>query len=141
MDNQIDNIVHSAIQLGACNGVHKISDYRSLVAVFFKPQGIEFCKKHNYPSIDTFREVKDCVKMRGVYIDRGKIHIKGAKHICLVGNTDATIYASGVKWVHTIILMHGAKATIHACNYAVLNIVNISGLEVKIHKDQTVVNL
>lgn len=141
MQRPIHNIINSAHSKGACQKLDKISDYRSLVWAFFSPQGIEFCEKHNYPGIETFRAIKDYVKNRGVYVDRGDVSLKGQRHICLVGNTHATIEAQGVKCVHTVILMHGATATIHASNYAVIKIVNISGGKVEVIKDKTVVEL
>jgi len=68
------------------------------------------------------------------------ITLKGKEYVCLVGDTKATIEASGAKFTHTIILMHGARAQINAKDYAVLNIVNISG-EYSVNKDGTVVVL
>lgn len=32
--------------------------------------------------------------------------LKGKEYVCLVGDTKATIEASGAKFTHTIILMH-----------------------------------
>ena len=48
--------------------------------------------------------------------------------------------ATRPQFTHTIILMHGARAKINAKDYAVLNIVNISG-EYSVNKDGTVVVL
>lgn len=137
----LDKIIKSAYALGACDRLGEISDFTHLIDLFFSPQGQEFCEKYNYPSLDVFRQIKDDVKIRNIYVDQGHITLSGKQHICLVGNTSAVIQASGVAFVHTIILMHGSKATIKASNHAVLKIVNISGLEVTIHKDQTVVEL
>lgn len=50
------------------------------------------------------------------------------------------IEAAGTKFIHTIILMHGARAKITAKDYAVLNIVRIGG-EYSIKKDGTVIVL
>lgn len=141
MQRQINDIVQQAVTIGACGKVEKISDYRSLVSVFFSPQGIEFCEKNNYPNLETFRAIKERVISRGVYIDKGNISLKGKRHICLVGNTHACIDISGIQCVHTVILMHGATATINAYNYAVIKVVNISGGAVEINKDKTVVEL
>ena len=137
----LDAIIKSASALGACKRLDKITNFRTLTELFFSPQGQEFCQEHNFPSLDEFRRIKDEVKDRGIYIDRGNIVLKGRKHICLAGDTSAEIEASGVEFVHTVILMHGSSATINASNYAVLKIVNISGSEVEINKDKTVVVL
>lgn len=141
MQQPIRDIINSARSMGACQKLNKISDYRSLVTAFFTPQGIEFCEKHNYPSIKTMRAIKEFVRSRGVYVDQSNVSLKGQQHICLVGDTHAHIEVQGVEFVYTIILMHGATATIHASNYAVIKVVNISGGKVEIIKDKTVVEL
>lgn len=141
MQKSIHDIINSAYSLGACSKLDKISDYRTLVAAFFSPQGQEFCEKYKYPSIASLREIKYDVRPRGVYVDCGDVVIKGKKNVCLAGNTHAEIYVSGVRFTHTVILMHGASATINAENYAVVKVVNISGGEVSINKDKTVVVL
>ena len=104
------------------------------------PQGIEFCQDHNFPSIEVFRENRSNLQGLEVYVDAGDITLKGKEYVCLVGDTKATIEASGAKFTHTIILMHGARAQINAKDYAVLNIVNISG-EYSVNKDGTVIVL
>lgn len=141
MQQPIHDIINSAHSLGACRKLDKISDYRTLVAAFFSPQGQEFCEKYCYPSIEALREIKDEVKPRGVYVDCGDVKIKGKKNVCLAGNTHAEIYVSGVRFTHAVVLMHGASATIHAENYAVVKIVNIGGGKVNINRDKTVVVL
>lgn len=134
----LDEIIKSASALGACKQIDEANDYRSLTTLFFSPQGQEFCKKHNFPSLEIFRQIKNDIERKGIYIDCGTIDLPEREHICLIGDTTATIEASGVEYVHTIILMHGAKAIINASNYAVLHIVNVSGLDVTINKDNTV---
>lgn len=141
MQKSIHDIINSAHSLGACNKLDKIADYRTLVAAFFSPQGQEFCEKYRYPSIEALRGIKNEVMPRGVYVDCGNVVIKGKKNVCVAGNTHAEIYVSGVRFTHTVILMHGATATIYAENYAVVKVVNIGGGEVKINKDKTVVVL
>ena len=65
---------------------------------------------------------------------QAKIHLLSRQYV-------AEIEASGVDFVHTVILMHGASATINASNYAVIKVVNISGSKVEINKDKTVIVL
>lgn len=137
----LDRIIKSAYALGACDRLGEIRDFPHLIDLFFSPQGQEFCEKYNYPSLEIFQQIKNNIDKANIYVDAGHINLSGKKHICLVGNTSAVIQASGVAFVHIIILMHGSKATIKASNHAVLKIVNISGLGVTIHKDQTVVEL
>lgn len=87
-----------------------------------------------------FRKNRDSLEGLEVYVDAGNIALKGREYVCIVGDTDATIEAAGTKFIHTIILMHGARATINAKDYAVLNVANISG-EYSIKKDRTVIVL
>ena len=137
----IDRIKQKAAALGACGKEKNVNTYQGLVNILFSPQGREFCTKHNFPSLEVFREIKSEVKRFGVFIDAGTINICRKRRVCLAGNTSAQIEASGVDFVHTIVLMHGASAIINASNYAVLRVENISGGEVKINKDKTVVVL
>lgn len=128
----------AALSLGACDKINGVADWASLGRLFFTPQGQEFCEKHNFPSLEVFREVKDNVRGLGVFVDAGNIELPRWEYVCLVGDTNATIEASGVKHAYTVLLMHGASATINASDYAVVKVVNISGSEVIVNKDDTV---
>ena len=141
MTPKIKKIQDAALQLGACNKIDKVSGIPSLCRLLFSPQGTEFCEKHNFPDLATFQEIKVEVKAQGVFVDCGNISLRSRQNICLVGSTHASIKMSGVKYTHTVILMHGASAVIEASNYAVVNVVNISGGEVEIKKDNTVIVL
>ena len=137
----LDEILKSASALGACERLHKVKNFHSLASLFFSPQGLEFCQKNNFPSLRIFQAHKNEISGNDMYAECGFIKLDKRKYMCLVGNTSAEIEASGVEFVHTVVLMHGAKATINASNYAGLKIVNISGSEVKINRDNTVVVL
>lgn len=89
---------------------------------------------------EVFRENQSNLQGLEIYVDAGDITLKGKEYVCLVGDTKATIEASRPQFTHTIILMHGARAQINAKDYAVLNIVNISG-EYSVNKDGTVIVL
>lgn len=141
MTAEIKEIQNAALELGACDKIEKVSGFPSLVRLLFSPQGAEFCEKHNFPDLATLQSIKPKVKAHGVFVDSGEITLCGRQNTCLVGKTHATIKASGVNYTHTIILMHGASATIEVSGYAVLKIINISGREIKINKDNTVVVL
>lgn len=136
-----DNILKSASALGACERLDKVKNFHSLTSLFFTPQGLEFCHKNNFPPLGIFQAHKNEVSDCNMYVDCGCIRLDKRKYICLVGNTSAEIEASGVDFVHTVILMHGASATINASNYAVIKVVNISGSKVEINKDKTVIVL
>ena len=50
-----EDVIGAAALLGACGGSGKVSDWRSLVWLFFSPQGREFCGEKGFPSLDMFR--------------------------------------------------------------------------------------
>lgn len=139
-NKNLEEIRISALRGGACRKVMRIHDFPELIKLMFTPQGIEFCQDHNFPSVEVFRKNRDSLEGLEVYVDAGNIALKGREYVCIVGDTDATIEAAGTKFIHTIILMHGARATINAKDYAVLNVANISG-EYSIKKDRTVIVL
>ena len=136
-NKSVDAIRAMALQTGACKKINRIQDFPDLIKLMFTPQGIEFCQGHNFPAVEVFRENQSNLQ---VYVDAGDITLKGKEYVCLVGDTKATIEASRPQFTHTIILMHGARAKINAKDYAVLNIVNISG-EYSVNKDGTVIVL
>lgn len=139
---KIDEIMKSAALLGACSGSGKVSDWKSLVWLFFSPQGREFCEEKNFPELPMFREMKrHGISELGVFVDEGNVCRSNDKDIALVGDTCGELKFDENNVVHKIILMHGAKVRIKASNYAVLLIVNIGGCEVEIDKDKTVVVL
>lgn len=137
----VDSIIKEASLLGACSKSNGISNWKSLSWIFFTPQGVEFCEKHNFPDLSIFREMSSEIANHGVYVDAGGLKIENKANVALIGKTSAEMTCSGVEHVHKIILMHGAKAKINASNHAVLLIVNIGGCEVEIEKDETVVIL
>ena len=139
-NKSVDAIRAMALQTGACKKINRVQDFPELIKLMFTPQGIEFCQDHNFPSVEVFRKNRDSLERLGVYVDAGNIALKGKEYVCIVGDTDATIEAAGTKFIHTIILMHGARAKITAKDYAVLNIVRIGG-EYSIKKDGPVIVL
>ena len=139
-NKSVDAIRAMALQTGACKKINRVQDFPELIKLMFTPQGIEFCQAHNFPSVEVFRKNRESLERLGVYVDAGNIALKGKEYVCIVGDTDATIEAAGTKFIHTIILMHGARAKITAKDYAVLNIVRIGG-EYSIKKDGTVIVL
>ena len=139
-NKSVDAIRAMALQTGACKKINRVQDFPELIKLMFTPQGIEFCQDHNFPSVEVFRKNRDSLERLGVYVDAGNIALKGKEYVCIVGDTDATIEAAETKFIHTIILMHGARAKITAKDYAVLNIVRIGG-EYSIKKDGTVIVL
>lgn len=137
----VNEIMQSASLMGACAKSKGVSDWKSLAWLFFTPQGREFCEKHNFPSLEIFREVKDNVAKYGVFVDAGVVKRQNDADIGVVGDTLAELVYDDNTVVHKVVLMHGAKAKIKASHYAVILLVNMGDCEVEIEKDQTVVVL
>lgn len=121
----VKGIMQKAIGLGACTQSGKATDWKSLVWLFFSPQGREFCKENNYPSIELFRSMAQYVEPYGVYVE--KPVEKHNEDVALIGEAESTLRYDGVEKAYKVILMHGVKATIHVSNYAVVRLENISG--------------
>ena len=101
---EVKDILNKAIGLGACSQSSKATDWKSLVWLFFSPQGCEFCKSINYPSLEMFRSMKGNVESFGVHIEE---NVKAV-------NEDKAIIGGG-------------NVRIKISNYAVVRIENISG--------------
>ena len=122
---KVNDILNNAVKLGACEASGKVTDWKSLAWLFFSPQGVEFCKKHNFPSLETFRHMDEVISSLGVYVDKDCSATN--ENIALVGDSQSELHFSGTEKPYKVILMHGAKAKIYAGMYAVVKIENISG--------------
>lgn len=133
----VKDVISEAVKIGACSGSNGVTNWKSLCWLFFTPQGREFCEENVFPTIGMFRAMKEHVKEFGVYVDVGNITRQNDVYIAVIGDTCADLTYDDNTKVHKVILMHGAKARIKACHYAVILLVNIGNCEVKIDKDQT----
>lgn len=122
---KVTDVMAQAIELGACKQSGKVTDWKSLVWVFFTPQGREFCKDKNYPSIDMFRSISANVEQYGVYVEKSVN--ESNRNIALIGKAESVLHYSGVDRAYKVILMHEAKAVIRVSNYAVVRLENIGG--------------
>lgn len=136
----VNDIIKSALSLGACSVSNGVKDWKSLVWLFFSPQGREFCEENNFPSLGMFRGMAGYVRPYGVYVDSGQVDITNPGKMAVIGDTEAVITIDDNTMAHKVILMHGARARIVASNYTVILITNI-GCEIEIEKDETVVIL
>ena len=125
---EVKDILNKAIGLGACSQSGKATDWKSLVWLFFSPQGREFCRENNYPSnypsLEMFRSMKGNVESFGVHIEEDVKAVNEDKAI--IGGTAELTY-HGTDKAYKVILMHGGNARIKVGNYAVVRIENISG--------------
>lgn len=131
---EVNQILRNAVKLGACEASGKATDWKSLAWLFFSPQGVEFCRKHNYPSLDVFRQMDGVISSLGVYVDDACNATN--EDVALVGESQSELHFSGTDRPYKVILMHGAKAKIYAGMYAVVKIENISG-EYEVFNDGT----
>ena len=122
---EVKEIMEKAVAMGACEKSQKATDWRSLAWLFFSPQGREFCSKHNYPTIEMFRAMKDDVAAHDVYVEESAFCDN--RDEALVGEGSSVLRFQGTDRPYRVILMHGAKAIIHAGMYAVVKVDNISG--------------
>lgn len=121
---EVKEILDRAINLGACNKAGTASDWRSLSWLFFSPQGREFCRKNNYPTLDMFREMKGNTDPYNVYIE-DDVKLLNSDVAIISGTAELTYH--GTDKSYKVILMHGGNARIKIGNYAVVIIENISG--------------
>lgn len=133
--------MQQALLKGACEKSNGVSDWKTLVWLFFTPQGLEFCEKNDFPDIEMFREIKYGLEGLNVYVDSGEINRYNDLNLALIGNTQGRIIFDDNTKVHKVVLMHGAKAFIVVRNYAVVRLINIGDCEANIHKDKTSVIL
>lgn len=121
---QVKDILNKAIGLGACSQSGKATDWKSLVWLFFSPQGREFCRDNNYPSLEMFRLMKGYVESFGVHIEENVQAINEDKAI-IAGTAELTYH--GTDKAYKVILMHGGNARIKIGNYAVVRVENMGG--------------
>ena len=129
----VNEILKSAIAQGACENASKATDWKSLA--------VEFCEKHNFPSLNQFQSIADeNSTQHGVYIDKGVVKQDNCD-IALIGDTRGEMVFDDASRVHKVIVMHGASAFIVARNYAVVRVYNIGDNKVDVHRDKTAVIL
>ena len=137
----IDRIMHEAIDLGACEKSGSVSNWKTLAWLFFSPQGMEFCARHNFPTLEMFRRMDEEIASNCIFVDAGEIQRNNDAAIALVGDTDARLVFDDSTKVHKVIVMHGARVFIVARNYAVVKLINVGENKVAISKDSSSVIL
>lgn len=121
---RVDEILKKAVGLGACAKSGTATDWRSLVWLFFSPQGCEFCKEHNYPTIEMFRAMKKNVEPYNVHVEED-IKAVNEDEAIISGSADLTYH--GTDRAFKVIIMHGAIVHLKVGNYAVVRVENMGG--------------
>jgi hypothetical protein len=121
-ENLLKEIYQDGKALGACSAFSEAKTVKEIVDELFTPQGIEFCLKLRFPTLDVFRQFdKEEVKQYGVYIDCGDIELSDPQRAFLVGNTKATIKCAKLQ-NNSIYLMHGASVSVIASGFAIVRV-------------------
>lgn len=130
---EVKDVINKAIEIGACSESSKATDWRSLCWLFFSPQGREFCRNNNYPTLEVFRGLKRKIEEFNLFVEEDTKLINEDAAI-ISGTAELTYH--GTKKAYKVILMHGADVTIKVGNYAVVRVENISG-NFKVENDGT----
>lgn len=121
-ENLLKGIYQDGKALGACSAFSEAKSVKEIVDELFTPQGVEFCLKLRFPTLDVFRQFdKEEVKQYGVYIDCGEIELTDPKRAFLVGNTKATVKCAKTQ-NNSIYLMHGASVSVIANGFAIVRV-------------------
>lgn len=121
-ENLLKEIYQDGKALGACSAFSEAKTVKEIVDELFTPQGIEFCLKLRFPTLDVFRQFdKEEVKQYGVYIDCGDLELSDPQRAFLVGNTKATIKCAKLQ-NNSIYLMHGASVSVIASGFAIVRV-------------------
>ena len=138
----VNEIMHEAIDLGACEKTSSVSNWKTLSWLFFSPQGMEFCANNNFPTLEMFREMNEEIASNCIFVDKGVLNRSNDSSVAIIGDTDARLTFDDPTKVHKVIVMHGARVFIVARNYAVVKLVNIGDEnKVFVNKDNTAVIL
>lgn len=121
---EVKEIMNKAVGLGACSKSGMASDWKSLCWLFFSPQGVEFCRDNNFPTLDMFRAMKGNIEAYGVHIEEEVKSVNENKAI--IGGTAELTY-HGTEKAYKVIIMYDASVRIKIGNYAVVRIENIGG--------------
>ncbi|MEG1539899.1 MAG: hypothetical protein RR383_08155 [Muribaculaceae bacterium] len=116
----IQNIRKEARRIHSCELFKGTENEEELIRLFLSPQGQEFCVKNNFPDVTTFKDTFPHATEYGIHIDKGNIQLTDCAMTVLIGNTHAELTYSDSSKRHEVILMHGASATIHAEDWAVV---------------------
>ena len=122
-NNKIEQLYKKAKQLGCCDiFTGKETEIKEIVTLLMSPQGIEFCVKNGFPSLDDFRYFgNETLNEYGIYVDSGYIFLDNPKNVIIVGDTKAHICCNSTN-VHNIIVIHGATCIVRAKLYSIVHV-------------------
>lgn len=136
----INEIKKSALALGACGRISRVSSISEASSLLMTPQGREFALKTGYPDIDTWRSVSGSAEMSGALIDCGKTKVRDCDFIAAGESIVEASFRSRRQLYH-ILAMHGAEVRIVAGNYAVVNVTAINARVIVTDDGTAIVNV
>lgn len=126
------SLFNMAEKYRVCSMFKGTETVEEVLALFTTPQGIEFCTKHSFPSIEMCRKFKGATAERlGIFVE-SDARIANLPIVVLVGSCHAELEYNDPDKRHQVILMHGASASIKASNWAVVFVNNASDGSVEI---------
>lgn len=123
MDIQLQKAIRQCQLGGACDKLTSEMTLEELCTLSHTPQGREFILK-GIPTLETYRLFKGYhLEQYGIFLDSGKVTIDPptTKSIIAIGDTSITYNASGLA-LYCVTLLHGAKASITASDWAVVKV-------------------
>lgn len=127
----VKKLYKAARPFGPCGMFRGTESFRELMELFLSPQGIEFCMENDFPPAGYLQAVREAgASEMGIHIDEGKGTARNARIIALVGDTDFELFYDTLEYACKVVLMKGARCTIHASGYSVVSVSAQPGCEV-----------
>lgn len=136
----INRIREEASLLGACRLTDSFTSFVKGARILFLPHILEFCTSRSFPFLEQWEAMEQTaggLEIFNIFLNSGKIETEPQGDIALIGKTDGIIRISGCDRRHTVLLMHGASATIIASRYAVVKVEKSNDCKVNIITDST----
>ena len=114
------SLFNMAEKYRVCSMFKGTETLEQVLKLFSSPQGIEFCTKRSFPTIEMCRKFKGpTAENLGIYVEED-VKIQNRPLVILVGNCRAELEYSIPGERYQVVLMHGATAHIKASNWAVV---------------------
>ena len=76
-ENLLKGIYQDGKALGACSAFSEAKSVKEIVDELFTPQGVEFCLKLRFPTLDVFRQFdKEEVKQYGAFLMAASVPLR-----------------------------------------------------------------
>lgn len=126
------SLFNMAEKYRACSMFKGTETIEEVLALFTTPQGIEFCSKHSFPTIEMCRKFKsETAERLGIFVE-SDAHVENLPIVILIGKCHAELEYNDPDKRHQVVLMHGASARIKASNWAVVFVSNAGDGSVEI---------